>query len=159
MPNIVIQKSSATRLQVNHWELQSMGSQIHRIWRHSSLRLTKWKLWSSLTLPSSLMPQSMVVQQEERNPRHKLIRLLASHFKATSKQFWAGQCFQSDLFYHARSLFPRHINRYVNYQSNTCYKALPVSHQTSSCPVRVWSSLVSKSFNCPRPHTTTCEHL
>lgn len=46
----------------------------------------------------------MVVEQEKRNPRNKVIHNLASHFKATSEQFWAGQYLPTDLsqyYFHA----------------------------------------------------------
>lgn len=42
--------------------------------------------------------------------------------------------------HHMQSLFPRHINTYVNYQSNTCYKALPTWSSTSSCPLWIRNS-------------------
>lgn len=46
----------------------------------------------------------MEVQQEKRNPKNKVIHVLASHFRVTSEHFSAGQYWPTDLsqyYFHA----------------------------------------------------------
>lgn len=95
----------------------------------ASLHLTKWELWCTLILPGSLMPwyggsAREEKSQEQSNPHFG--KSLQSYLRTVlSWPVFANQLISI--------LFPRHMNRYVNYQSNTCYKALPTRNQISSC--------------------------
>lgn len=96
---------------------------------HSSLHLTKWELWSTLILPGSLVLRYGGTAREEKSQKQSnphFGKSLRSYLRTLLSWPVFANRFIS-------ILFPCHINRCINYQSNTCYKVLPTRNQICSC--------------------------